>query len=908
MLKQSHFKISVLAGRCLITAILVLASSLACAAGASTDPLGFWQDVDETAIAQRSERWVQPQRSRAVSLDYSALTAHLARAPLENSTRTAQSPITLALPLPNGGFAEFAIVESPVMEPALAQKYPNIRTYLGQDRADATASLRLDLTPQGFHAQVLSANGDYYIDPYQLGDNEHYLSYRRADMGANTKGYRCQVEGHDHDEDFGLDLRIVPNNPAGATLRTYRIAIAATPGFTNHFGGSVADGLSGLTTLVNRLSGVYEREFALRLVMVANNDLIVYTTANPGPLPDPPSDPNTLLQNTIDNAIGTANYDIGHAVGGSGGGGAVFPLGNVCGTQKAKGITGLNPPRGDIFDIDFVAHELGHQLGGSHTWNGCGGGGQWTPTSAMEPGSGSTIMAYAGICPDNLMPNSDAYFHARSFTQIFQVINNGGSGNGNTVCGTVTPTGNTPPDLSATANMTIPERTPFQLTAMGNDPDVGDSLTYNWEQVDTGAQGSPSTTGDNGTAPLFRSFYSTASPTRIFPSIQYILDNANVPPATISLPPASGTFRPAEILPNPPSGTRVMNFRVTARDNRAGGGGLRHSPNVQVTAVAAAGPFAVGNIAGPLVGGSTQAITWTVASTDLAPISTSEVNILISLDGGYTFTTLLANTPNDGTETVTLPGTVTARARIKVAAANGTGIGAGTTYFDITDSNFAITGVGTPVTITVSTVPTDLIAVTQGGPAPAAENIATIAGGTAPYTAIADTYPLNPELVIQSVLVTGVTVSATAQATCQPAAPNATSFRIYPAILKVTDDDGRTASAVFPVNVSNNMLPTLGAYGFRTVVRGDGGTAAPATAPGDPNGNFVGVSVTPSSLLGGGTVSVDPVTGIVSFTTTSTTSLGTYSIRVFASDTCGAQAGESLSLTVTNTLFANGFE
>jgi hypothetical protein len=889
-----------------VCTLCVVAGTLS-AANPAVDPGALWQDVAETSIAQRGERWIQPLQYRAVSLDYPALAVHLARAPMESATRASQSPITLSLPTPDGGYAEFAIVESPIMEPALSQKYPTLRTYSGQGLADGSANLRLDLTPQGFHAQVLSAHGDYYIDPYQLRDNAHYVSYRRSDMGANTKGYRCQVEGHQHETGFGLDAMVFPDNPVGETLRTYRMAIAATPTFTNHFGGTVTDGLGGLVTLVNRLSGVYEREIALRLVLVANNDLIVYTIANPGPLPDPPNSPSMLLQNTINSAIGVANYDLGHAVGGTGGGGSVTPLGNVCGPSKARGITGLNPPRGDIFDIDFVAHELGHQLGGDHTWNGCGGGGQWAGPSAMEPGSGTTIMGYAGICPDNLMPNSDAYFHARSFSQILQIMNSGGPGNNHTVCGSVTPTGNTPPALMPIVDMTIPERTPFQLTAAATDP--GDTLTYNWEQVDNGDQGSPSTTGDNGTAPLFRSFHSTRSPTRIFPSIQYILDYANVPPATISLPPASGLFRPGEILPNPSgSTTRVMKFRATVRDNRAGGGGLRHSPDVRVTALAEVGPFAVSNITDSLAGGSSLALTWTVAGTDAAPVSTSEVNILISLDGGSTFSTLQANTPNDGNETVTLPSVSTARARIKVEAANGTGIGAGNTYFDITDSNFAIADVGTPITLTVSTAPADLILVTQGGPSPAPENIAAITGGTAPYTAIADTYPSNPDLVIQSVVVTGNTVSATAQASCQPAAPNAPGFRIYPAVLQVTDASSRSASAVFPVNVSNNMLPTLGTYPHRSVVAGDSASAPPASVPGDPNGNFVGVSVIPSTLPGGGTVSVDPVSGIVALDTTATTTPGTYTIRVFASDTCGAQAGEQFTLTVSDTLFANGFE
>lgn len=864
---------------------------------AATDPDGFWQDVDESAIAERTERWVTPSQYRAATLDFSALSAHLARAPMEGSVELAKSPLTLSLPLPNGGFSEFAMVESPIMEAPLAAKYPSIRTYAGRGISDPTASVRLDVTPLGFHAQVLSASGDYYIDPYQARDNQHYVSYLRRDRGDAGKHYQCGTEDVDLGDEFSSLTATTPDNPTGNSLRTYRMAMAATSVYSQSFGGSVVDGLSGVASTVNRVSGIYEREFSIRLVLVANNDLIIYTPANPGPLPDPPSSFG-ITQSTINSVIGAANYDLGHAVGASGGGGAITPLGNVCGSQKAQGYTALNPPRGDVFDVDFVAHELGHQLGGSHTWNGCGGGGQWTASSAQEPGSASTIMGYAGICADNLQPNSDAYFHARSFTQIFANTTNGGSGNGNTVCGTVTPTGNTPPNITAPANMTIPERTPFQLTAIGNDPDVGDVLTFNWEQVDTGAQGSPSTTGDNGTAPLFRSFPATTSPTRIFPALTYILNNGNVPPASISFPPSGGSFLPAEILPDPASGSRVMNFRATARDGRALGGGLRHTANVQVTASSTAGPFAVTDIAGPVTGGSSLAVLWSVANTNTAPVNTTLVNILVSLDGGYTFSTLLANTANDGSETITVPATATTQARIKLEAANGPGIGAGNTWFDITNNNFTINASGTPINLTISTAPGDLLAVVQGAPAPAPRTIASIAGGSGPYTASAATSPANPELTVQNLTVSGATVSATAAASCQIAAPNAPSYRTYPAVLNVADSAGRSASAVFPIRVSNNSFPALGTYANQVISRNSTLNVSPSTAPSDVDGNALVLSVFPTTLPGGGTITINPVSGEITINTTPSTTLGSYSIRASVRDNCAAEAFETFTLNV----------
>lgn len=855
-----------------------------------TDPQQLWRDVERGSVPARGERWIEPQTYRALTLDYSALQAQLARA-------GEAAAIEITLPMPDGGYARFSVVESLVVEPALLAKYPMLRTYAGHGLDDDAARVRLDASHLGFHAQVLSPHGDFLIDPLQTRDNEHYAAYFRRDHTDDGKHYRCETDDAVVAE---LPKRAAPMfpkgtpNTVGPALRTLRLAMAATSAYTNTFGGTVADGLAGLTTLVNRLNGVYERDLGLRLVLVASNDLIVYTTANPGPLPDPPSN-HGQNQSVIDGAIGSANYDLGHAVGGAGSGGSITPLGNVCTSQKAQGYTAFNPPRGDIFDIDYVAHELGHQLGANHTWNGCSSASasQWTASSAMEPGSGTTIMAYAGICTDNLLPNSDAYFHARSYTQIVTRLALDESVTPPT-CGTNTATGNTPPTVSATAAMTIPEQTPFQLTASASDGE-GDPLSYNWEETDTGTRGAPSANGDNGTAPLFRSFNASTSPTRVFPSLAYILASANVPPATIPLPPAGGTYYTAEILPNPSSGTRLMNFRVTVRDNRATGGGVAYATS-QVTATSAAGPFAVGNLAGPLTGGSSQAITWTVANTTAAPVSTSSVNILISLDGGASWSTLAAATANDGSETVTLPNVATTQARIRIEAANGTGVGGGSTWFDISDSNVTITASGTPITFSAGSP----IVTQQGSPAPAAVTIATLAGGSAPFTLSADPYPDVPEIEIVSLSLVGANVQASAAVACKLAAPNSPTYRIYPALLTATDSAGRTGSTVFPVHVSNNTIPTLGSYANAVLSTSASTSVSPGAAPADGNNNFSAVSVSPTTLPGGGTVAVNPTTGEVTITTTAGTTLGTYTITVTAADTCGAAAIERFTVTVAS--------
>jgi hypothetical protein len=483
-----------------------------------------WQAIDEAPLlASPTERWLVPQTYRTFRLDASALRGILDRAPAEFTAAPAAAILTI--PMPNGTFARFAISDSPIMEAELAAKFPDIKTYSGHGIDDPTATIRFDVTPSGFHAMVIAAGSTVYIDPFSRGDVSHYISYDKRDYKRSGELPRCLLD--DSAEPFstpGPESRAntagvpTPLTPVGTTLRTYRLAVAADVEYTAFHGGTVPAGLAAVVTTINRVTGIYEREFAARLVLVANEASIIYTTE-----PDPytNSSPSTLLsqnQANLDAVIGNANYDIGHVF--TTGGGGLASLGVVCTTgSKARSETGQSAPVGDPYDVDYVAHEMGHQFGGRHTFNGttanCGGGNR-SSTAAYEPGSGSTIMAYAGICgAENLQPHSDDYFHTKSFDEIVAYIGGGGG-----VCPTSTATGNLPPTVDAGLNFTIPISTPFVLTAAGSDPD-GDPITYCWEQFDLGTAAPPNT--DNGTRPIFRSFNPVTSPSRTFPRIADII-------------------------------------------------------------------------------------------------------------------------------------------------------------------------------------------------------------------------------------------------------------------------------------------------------------------------------------------------------------------------------------------------
>lgn len=789
----------------------------------------FFTDATESGFKLPGhKRQIVPERYRTVSLDTIQLTQFLATLPLEQLLINRNIAPVLSLPMPDGRVARFRVWESPIAEAGLIQKFPNLKTYTGQGIDDPTATIKIDWTDFGFHAMVYSdITGYYLIDPYDHLTKTNYITYFKKDFHKQDK--MKELDPIRYPKVKG----ITPDNVqagvcVGTTLRTYRLAVACTHEYAIAATGlatpTVAQALAKIVTSVNRVNGVYEKEVSVRLVLVANNSNVVFPTAAGDPFTGNNS-AGTLInesQTNIDAQIGSANYDIGHTF--STGGGGLAGLGVVCRAgQKARGITGSPSPVGDAYDIDYVAHEMGHQFDGEHTFNSASGfcGGNGSSSANAEPGSGSTIMAYAGICsPENLQNNSDAYFTAISFDQISDYTN---SGSGNT-CPTSTATGNSAPVVNAGADYKVPLSTPFILTGSATDAN-GDALTYCWEQINVGG---PFGTWNapSGNAPIFRSFAPVSTGTRYFPKLSNVI---------------AGTTTIGEILP---TYARVMNFRLTARDNRAAGGGVCRD-EMTVTSIAGTGPFLVTYPTATAISwtvGDFKTITWDPAGTAGATINCANVTIQLSTDGGNTYpVTLVASTPNDGSHEIAVPNNVSSTARIRVMAV-------GNIFYDISNNNFAIVAAPAP-------------SFNFNSPAPVA--VCSAASGSATLlTASVNSFATNINLSA-SLNPAGTTVSFSSN----PVAPGGSTV--------VTLNNTNTlAAGSYTIRITGTAGAITQTRDITFVV--GGGAAAPASLT-LPANDAIGVGVLPSfnwSTVSGATSYTIEISTVANFSTIAQTISG----------------------------------
>jgi len=575
------------------------------------------------------------------------------------------SDLVITLPDANGQLTNYWVYNNSAMESELAENLQNIRSLKAVDIKNNGISISISISDIfGLHAMGMKTDGSvFYMDNY-TNDLNNVIVYQRNSLELPKNNFTCLVPGDSFD---AVEVSSVPIQTLSLDnkRRTYRLALACTIEYATFHVNNAPVGtpnttvnqkkdivLAAMNVTLTRLNQIFERELNVHLNLISNNRDIIFITSD-----NFSNDDDFLLidesQTVIDNVIGSANYDMGHTF--STGGGGLASLGSVCSSwQKASGITGSPSPVGDPYDVDYVAHEMGHQFGANHTQNNnC----QRNSTTSVETGSGSTIMSYAGICAPNVQDNAEAYYHYVSIREMQTFLVSA-------TCAQQTTVTNSPPVVSALTAKTIPYGTPFILSTTATDPNTADQLTYTFEQVNNQTATQPPV-ATSTTGPAFRSVAPSTNNFRSFPNISTILDGTSNSDGIVS----NNWERLATV-------GRTYSFVATVRDNNATGARVVYTQPVTIT-TANTGPFVITapnnnpSTTEPVwFMGSNKTITWNVAGTTANNINTTDVNILVSVDNGLTYSTLAANVSNSGSATVTIPTNLTSTydARIKIEA------------------------------------------------------------------------------------------------------------------------------------------------------------------------------------------------------------------------------------------------
>ncbi len=597
--------------------------------------------MNTTGLAASEWNTVAARATAADGYEVRASQYRIATVPADHFAGLLAGESRLTLPLPDGKEVTFNLQAYDLLPSDLAARYPGILAFKGYDESNPVETGRFDLGPQGFHAMFSHQGRMVFVDPLRNG--EGYAIYYQQDAHSRLEEEADRVIGS---QAKALARQVLVD---GNERKRYVIAISAAGEYTQYHGGTVEAGLGAIATLLNRVNEVYQRDVAAEFQLASGNDTIIFTDTATDPFnnDDGDIDANVTVQQQAQSQAGTklGPFDIGHVV--NTGGGGLAGLGVLCTAEKSAGMTGSPDPVGDAFFIDYVAHEIGHQFGADHTFNGttgsCGGGNR-EASQAWEPGSGSSIMAYAGICgEENLQANSLPYFHSKSIEQMRAHMATVAS------CGTPQRLTNNAPQVAAGNDYVIPANTPFVLKGAGADLDQ-DPLSYTWEQIDLGTESfSVASMVDDGSRPLFRFVAPTALPERTLPSLPSLLTNTL----------AKGEAWPAT--------NRDLNFRLTVRDGK---GGVA-SDDMKIQVVNTGKAFALTSpLVTPLGAGASQTISWDVAGTNATPINCSKVDLSLTRDEGVSWTLLASGQPNSGSASVTIPAGNDGTARLKVACSD----------------------------------------------------------------------------------------------------------------------------------------------------------------------------------------------------------------------------------------------
>ncbi|MDF0717615.1 zinc-dependent metalloprotease family protein [Muricauda sp. 334s03] len=612
---------------------------------------GYWKTEPKQSNLRSASLTDMSGATKVLSLDKAGFSKEM-----KSFSTSKGNQRIVYLPNSEGVIVPFNLKETPVLHSDLAKKYPNIKSYTGVS-SDGKYKVRLSSSHKGLQTMIvdLQNNKTAFMEPVSNKPNAYVLYDKDAGLSSKMN-FICETSKDlfgAGDKSSGTTAKTIVPLVDDQLLRTYRIAVSASGEYTQKMGGTVEDALAGINATITRVNEVFETDLGVRLELIANNDEIIFTNATTDPYDD---SLNSEVQSTITSIIGEENYDVGHLFHqvneGLDNGNAGF-IASVCvDNRKGSAFSSAFNPQGDVYDIDYVAHELGHQFGANHTWSFESEG---TGVQA-EPASGSTIMGYAGIVEgNNVASQGDDYFHYNSILQISTYL-------ATTSCAQTEVLANSPPVLTPVDDFTIPKGTAFVLEGSATDPDVGDVLTYTWEQIDDGLVTTASFGSTNPNGANFRSLPPSTEPMRYFPRLSEVAQGN----LTQTNPITGSAWESVSDI------ERNLSFACTVRDNAEGGGQVV-SDVLDVMVIKAAGPFVVTSQAANEVyqAGSVQEINWDVANTDIAPINAQNVDVFLSLDGGLTFPIiLLEDTPNDGSEEILLPGDITETARIMVKASD----------------------------------------------------------------------------------------------------------------------------------------------------------------------------------------------------------------------------------------------
>ena len=623
---------------------------------------------------------------KTIALDFNLLQTALEKEVISQTTK--ETPLVLYFPNEENRLEAFELASVPLFSSALAQKFPNIKAYRGRSTSRNGVSIRVTISPQGVSGTMRTPTGMVFMQPKKEGNGDH-IYYQRND--ALYKDYDTSfcttVAGNNFSKE---EISTVKNSNKSAVgvLRTYRFAVAATAEYTNFWGDdddtngtNQEDALAAVANTVNRMNEVFEVDLGIRLTLVTAASLL-YTDTNTDPFG---GDFNDEIQVTLTSEVGEENYDIGHLFHRGEANGDAGSVGNVCRNgQKGSAFSShpfiaTNGSGGDFltdyFDIDYVIHEVGHQFGALHTFA------HSTESFGVnsEPGSGSTIMSYAGIVSgQNMQRHSDPYFHYHNIQNINDYLKFFS-------CQSETTTTNQIPVLSAGLDYNIPKGTAYTLTAIATDTD---RLSYCWEQLDSGRVTSQDFGPNLLSGSMNRSLLPDSLPSRTIPRMSNVLAGN----LTQENPTIGSAWETVSLV------ERSLRWGITVRDRdqaNPNGVGFSAQDEMNIRVEGDAGPFVVrsqNDASLEWLSGANEKIVWDVANTDQAPINTDTVSIYLSLDGGKTFPVLLAgNVANDGDEFIVVPGNVsTTQARIKIQADNNIYFAVNSAEFSIQERPFAL--------------------------------------------------------------------------------------------------------------------------------------------------------------------------------------------------------------------------